>query len=82
MRLDQQLAQTVFSSRSRAKDAIQEGRVSVNGKIITKCSFDVSDQDDIAVADKENDLFPEQVRKCLMCWMNSKFPCNTSVFLM
>ncbi len=56
MRLDQQLAQTVFSSRSRAKDAIQEGRVSVNGKIITKCSFDVSDQDDIAVADKENDF--------------------------
>ena len=44
MRLDQLLVAKGFcQSRSQAQDAIKEGRVSVNGKVISKCAFDVSE---------------------------------------
>lgn len=45
-----------FSSRSHAKDAIQEGRIWVNGKIITKPAFKVKENDLIQIADKEDDF--------------------------
>ncbi len=44
-----------LGSRTKAQDAIKEGRVSVNGKQIQKLSFKVSSDDTIEVASKEND---------------------------
>lgn len=42
MRFDQYLTENgFFSSRNKAKVAIEEGNVSVNGKVITKASYDV-----------------------------------------
>ncbi len=46
MRLDQFLVENkYFESRSKAQSAIEEGLVSVNGKIIRKSSFDVREED-------------------------------------
>lgn len=56
MRLDQYLSQTRFSSRARAQDAIQEGRVLVNGKPVLKNSFPVGEADEIRVLEKEQDF--------------------------
>lgn len=51
MRLDQYLVeQTMFPTRSKAQDAIKEGRISVNGKIIYKNSFAVGTEDDVIAA--------------------------------
>lgn len=45
MRLDVYLFENgLVKSRTYAQDAIKEGRVSVNGKIITKPSYDVNDE--------------------------------------
>ena len=50
MRFDQYLVEKgFFESRNKAKTAIEEGSVSVNGKVILKSSFDVSDTDTITV---------------------------------
>lgn len=53
-RLDQHLSEQL-GSRTRAQDAIKEGRVCVNQKIITKPGFQVTDTDDIQVTPKEHD---------------------------
>lgn len=46
MRLDKYLfEQNYFDSRRRAQDAIKDGLVSVNGKVITKSSFDYIEGD-------------------------------------
>ena len=45
-----------METRTRAKDAIQEGRVFVNGKVITKASFLVDENDVIEIQEKENDF--------------------------
>lgn len=51
-RLDQLLvARGLFESRSRARDAIQRGTVTVNGTIITKPGQIVADDADLAVDD-------------------------------
>lgn len=51
MRLDQYLVErSLFPTRSKAQDAIKEGRVSVNGKIINKNSFAVGTEDDVVAA--------------------------------
>ena len=45
-RLDVYLTeQHIYTSRERAKRAVQEGLVSVNGQVVTKASFEVSEQD-------------------------------------
>lgn len=50
MRLDQFLVkENYFSTRSRAQDAIKEGCVHINHKVITKNSYDVADTDHIEV---------------------------------
>lgn len=41
MRLDQYIAQTYGFTRNKAQAIIRAGLVSVNGKMITKTSFDV-----------------------------------------
>ena len=50
MRLDVFLTENEYAdSRQRAKLLITEGLVTVNGKVASKASIDVSDADDIAV---------------------------------
>ncbi len=51
MRLDYYLVKRkYFSSRGRAKHAIIEGHVKVNGTVVTKPSFDVTYADEVKVA--------------------------------
>ena len=45
-----------METRTRAKDAIQEGRVFVNGKVIIKASYLVDEDDVIEIQSKENDF--------------------------
>ena len=48
MRLDAELVdRNIFKSRTRAQRAIEEGSITVNGKVITKPSFSVSENDEI-----------------------------------
>jgi 23S rRNA (cytidine1920-2'-O)/16S rRNA (cytidine1409-2'-O)-methyltransferase len=52
MRLDAYLVETdLFKSRARAKKAILDGHVKINGSIVTKVSKDVSVEDIIEVAE-------------------------------
>ena len=56
MRLDLYLTDNgYFESRNKAKAEIEAGNVTVNGKVITKSSFDVGDGDDIKISD---DIMP------------------------
>ena len=51
MRIDTYLFENAFfESREKAKKAISDGRITVNGKTVTKPSVDVSDNDQITVA--------------------------------
>ncbi len=53
MRLDKFLCDNrYFESRQKAIDCIKNGFLSVNGKIVTKPAFDVSDQDQVEVLDR------------------------------
>ena len=50
MRLDQYLVEKgLFESRNKAKTAIDSNLISVNGKVITKSSFDVLDSDNVEI---------------------------------
>lgn len=54
MRIDTYLFEKgFFESREKAKKAIADGRISVDGKIVTKSSVDVSDNSEVAVAASE-----------------------------
>lgn len=57
MRLDQYLTKEL-QTRTRAQDAIKEGRVLVDGKVITKSSFDVKEgmEDKVEVLPAQNDF--------------------------
>lgn len=52
-RLDVYVSKSL-KSRAKAQDMIKEGRVSVNGKIIKKSSFQVNDEDQIDIEMEEN----------------------------
>ena len=54
MRLDAYLAQNnIYDSRTRAVRAIKEGRVKVNGVVITKTSYDVCDKSDSVICGED-----------------------------
>lgn len=54
MRLDQYLStHDITATRARAQDAIKQGRVFVNGKLITKNAFDVNEDDVIECRSEE-----------------------------
>lgn len=55
MRLDQILA-SQLQTRTRAADAIKEGRVQVNGKTICKPAYEVSESDQITIRQAEHDF--------------------------
>lgn len=68
MRLDVYLStQGLCDSRARAQDAIQEGRVTVNGRIAKKSSMPVDDSMDIKLEEAETALPPAQAISCMMC---------------
>ncbi|MDO4465872.1 MAG: TlyA family RNA methyltransferase [Bacillota bacterium] len=45
-----------LKTRAKAQDAIKEGRVTVNGKVITKPSFQIDESNEIQIAEKEDDF--------------------------
>ena len=48
MRLDAFLAEMkLYASRTRAERAVKEGCVKVNGKVVKKCSFEVTPDDKV-----------------------------------
>ena len=52
MRLDKYLVENqLFSSREKAQTAIRHQTVMVNGTILTKASFDVTETDNVEVID-------------------------------
>lgn len=54
-RLDKFLVTNNFiSSRNKSKELIKSGKVKVNGKVITKCSQNVSTTDKIEIIDKDS----------------------------
>ena len=54
MRLDIYLFEkSYFDSRSKAKTAIKDGRISVNGELVDKSSYDVTENDTVSVAECE-----------------------------
>ena len=53
MRLDLYLVDNnYFESRNKAKAEIENGNVIINGKVITKSSYDVKDNDNIEISNK------------------------------
>lgn len=53
-RLDKYLASNNFAaSRTKSKELIKSGNVKVNGKIVTKCSYNVKRQDMIEIIDDD-----------------------------
>lgn len=68
MRLDVYLStQGLCDSRARAQDAIQEGRVTVNGRIAKKSSMPVDDSMDIKLRRRKQHLPPARAISCMMC---------------
>lgn len=55
IRLDKACLQYV-STRAKAQDAIKEGRVSVNGKVMTKPGVLINEEDEIKIESKEDDF--------------------------
>lgn len=51
-RIQKVIANSGICSRRKAEELIQEGKVKVNGKIITELGFKVSDKDEIIVNDR------------------------------
>lgn len=66
IRLDKALLKTI-SSRAKAQDMIKEEKVSVNGKVITKASFLVSDEDDIVVTHTQDEFVSRGAFKLKGC---------------
>ena len=54
MRIDAYLYEKDLApSRTKAKELVESGRVSVNGKVITKPAYDVSENDTVTVAESD-----------------------------
>ena len=66
IRLDKALLNQILS-RAKAQDMIKEGKISVNGKVITKASFLVNDEDDIVVTHTEDEFVSRGAFKLKGC---------------
>ena len=66
IRLDKALLNQI-SSRAKAQDMIKEGKISANGKVITKASFLVGDEDDIVVTHTEDEFVSRGAFKLKGC---------------
>lgn len=56
-----------LSSRAKAQDAIKEGKVLVNGKVIKKCSFLVDENDQIEILHTEDEFVSRGAFKLKGC---------------
>ena len=54
MRLDQYIASTYSFTRNKSQQLIDAGLVSVNGKVITKVSFDVSGEEGFLIKEDKS----------------------------
>ncbi len=59
MRLQKFLSSAGISSRRKAQEIIEDGRVSVNGEVIREKSFKVDDNDEIALDGKKLKISPK-----------------------
>ena len=59
-RLQKVIAQAGIASRRKAEELITEGKVKVNGKIVTELGTKVSDKDQIEV---ENNLIEKEIKE-------------------
>lgn len=66
IRLDKALLNQI-SSRAKAQDMIKDGKISVNGRVITKASFLVGDEDDIIVTHTEDEFVSRGAFKLKGC---------------
>ena len=64
-RLQKIIAQSGFCSRRKAEELITEGRVKVNGKVVTQLSFDVSDND---LVEFNNKVIKPQSKSLRVSW--------------
>ncbi|MGM9912033.1 TlyA family RNA methyltransferase [Floccifex sp.] len=80
MRLDKACMEQI-SSRSKAQDLIKEGYVFVNGKCITKPSFDVNELDKIEIQAKEDDYVSRAAYKLKAAFDEFNFSVENQVVL-
>lgn len=66
IRLDKALLNQI-SSRAKAQDMIKDGKISVNGRVVTKASFLVGDEDDIIVTHTEDEFVSRGAFKLKGC---------------
>lgn len=66
IRLDKACLEKI-SSRAKAQDAIKEGKVLVNGKVIKKCSFLVDETDQIEILHSEDEFVSRGAFKLKGC---------------
>ena len=71
----------LFSTRAKAQDAIEEGRVMVNGKVITKASYQVNFGDDITVIPKEEEFVSRAAYKLKAAFDSFHFSIEEEVVL-
>lgn len=54
MRIDKFLVENNFyDTRNKAQEAIKQGKIKINGKVISKCSFEVNNDDQVNVIDDD-----------------------------
>ena len=70
-----------ISTRSKAQDAIVEGRVSVNGKVITKASYLINEDDSIEIQSKENDYVSRAGNKLQAAFDTFQFDISNQIVL-
>lgn len=84
IRLDKALLNQI-SSRAKAQDMIKDGKISVNGRVITKASFLVGDEDDIIVTHTEDEFVSRgafKLKGCIRYWSEYRwiYRCLPSVW--
>ena len=77
MRLDVYLvSKNFFESRNKATAAIKDGQFQVNGKVITKPSFDVAETDVLSVYKKKTTYVARSAHKLLTAFKTFQFDWN------
>ncbi|PAF42542.1 TlyA family RNA methyltransferase [Helicobacter sp. 11S03491-1] len=83
MRLDSYLAQNAYcKSREKAKELIRTGKVSINGNIITKTSFEILESLDNMIEINSKNMFVSRAgQKLLNYLLETKISCENKSIL-